>query len=523
MRALLTGLILLALALPAAAQAPPGIDLETIPSPDPDERFAFGGSVAVSGDILVASAVGRDGKSVAAYVFVRIRGRWILEEEIPLRADAPFVPPVALSGDTLVIGMLYEDAGAVDSGAAYVYVREGGSWRRQARLVARDGESPELFGSSVAVDGETLAVGAIREDDAGVDGGAAYVFRRIGAAWVQEAKLSPRGPGSWFGKSVSLDRDTLAVGAPLDGSSPGTSLRPGSAYVFVRRGLRWVQQARLTPPRPRAVYQLGETVSLSGDTLAVGAYEDRAYTYVRQGDGWRLEATITQPPDPEATRFFGFRATVSGNLLIVPGAVQPSGGLWLGAYLYVRWNGEWIFLDRLAKIQGGDIAIAGDTIALGSPGGDEGGDNAGAVFVLAPETGRVDLNVGLLAPQRPIEVNRIFAYRARVTNQGPVAASGVSLTIDLPGGVSPQSVLPERGGCARSSDRVVCRLGILAPGESVRVIVRAVSSEAGSKTATAAVSGARADADPSDDTARAEVVISAATSGTSPALRYPPP
>ena len=505
-RSFLAGLVLLSFALPAVTQAPPGFDLETIPNPEPDARFAFGGSIAISGDLLAASAIGRDAKSVAAYVFVRVQGRWILEEEIPLPADVPFIPPVALSGDTLVLGMLYEDAGAVDSGAVYVYVRRGGNWGRQARLVAHDGESNELFGSSVAIDGDTLAVGAIREDESGVDGGAAYVFRRTGAAWVEEAKLRSRGSGGWFGKSVSLDRDTLAVGAPLEGSSPGTSFRLGSVHVFARRGLRWVQQARITPPRPRAVHQLGEAVSLSGDTLAVGAFDDRLYTYRRAGDTWRLEATIVRPVDPEGGSFFGLSAAISDNLLIVLGTVQPPEDLWLGAYLYVRRNGEWIFLDRLAKIQGNAVVIGGDTIALGSPGDDERGEDAGAVLVLTPETSRVSLNVRLTAPQRPVEVGEAFAYRARIANLGPAAASGVTLTIDLPDGVSLQSVLPERGGCTRS-DPVVCRLGVLAPDESIRVVVRAVSSEAGSKAATAAVLGARADADPSDDTARAEVVV----------------
>lgn len=531
-RSLFAGLILLALALPAApgaAQEPIGFDLTKIPSPDPDERSAFGGSVAVSGDTLVTTAAGRDGKSVAVYVFVRVRGLWTLQEEIPFPSKVPFTPSIAISGDTLVIGMFYEDASAANSGAAYVYIRKGASWSRQARLVAPHGGWEDMFGYSVAIDGDTLAVGALLEGEPLENSGAVYVFRRTGTSWIQEDKVKPRGlaPGAWFGGSVSLDGDTLAVGASSDGDDPSSPFPPGRAYVFVRRGFRWVQQVKITPPRPLAVHQLGETVALSGDTLAVGAFEDRLYTYDRDGDTWPLEATIVRPVDPEGGRFFGLRVAVSGNLLVVLGTVQPPEGLWLGAYLYVRQAGEWVFLDRLAKIQGVAVAIGGDTIALGSSGEDEGGEDAGAVLVLAPETGRVDLNVRLLAPQRPIEVNRIFAYRARVTNQGPVAASGVSLAVDLPDGVSPQSVLPERGGCARSSDRVVCRLGILAPGESVRVIVRAASSEAGSKTATAAVSGARADADPSDDTARAEVVvispISAATSGTSPALRYPPP
>lgn len=506
MRSLLAGLVLLSLALPAAAQAPPGVDLVAVPNPEPDARLGFGGSVAISGDTLVAAAVGRGGRSVAVHVFVRFRGVWVLQEEIRLPADNPFIPSLAFSGDTLVIGMPHEDAAAVDSGSAYVYVRRSGSWRRQAQLVARDGDRRHLFGHSVEVDGDTLAVGALAEDGSR---GAVYVFRRSGTAWIQEEKLEPRGvsPGAWFGRSISLDGETLAVGAPGDGRSGSSPSAPGRAYVFVRRGLRWRQQAAIGPPIPEVVHQLGETVSLSGDTLAIGAFDDRVYTYVRHREEWRLEATIIRPPDPEATRFFGFRAALSGNLLVVPGTVQPAEDLWLGAYLYVRRNGEWTFLDRLARFQGDAVAIGGDTIALGSPGDDEGGEDAGAVFVLTPQTGRVDLNVRLLAPRSPVEVNRLFAYRADVTNEGPVAASGVTLAIDLPDGASPQAVLPERGRCARRSDQIVCRLGILAPGESARVIVRAVASQAGREVATAAVHGARADADPADDQARAEVVV----------------
>jgi FG-GAP repeat protein len=214
---------------------------------------------------------------------------------------------VSVSGDTAVVGAENEDSsatgvngnqsdnGASSAGAAYVFVRDGTTWSQQAYLKASNTEATDSFGTSVSVSGDTVVVGAYREDSAapGVNGnqsnnsatnsGAAYVFARNGSTWSQEAYLKASNPGTndQFGISVSVSGDTVVVGANAEDSSAtgvngnqfdNTASGAGAAYVFVRNGTTWSQQAYLKASNTGASDQFGDSVSVSGDTVVVGAY-----------------------------------------------------------------------------------------------------------------------------------------------------------------------------------------------------------------------------------------------------------
>ena len=175
---------------------------------------------------------------------------------------------VSLSGDTLAVGASQErssatgvngsqsDNSARNSGAVYIFTRSGRTWSQQAYLKASNTGADDIFGHSVSLSGDTLAVGAIFEDSSatGVNGsqsdnsegasGAVYVFTRNGTTWSQQAylKASNTGAGDWFGYSVSLSGDTLAVGAVGEDSSAtdvnGDQKDNGateSGAVYVRR------------------------------------------------------------------------------------------------------------------------------------------------------------------------------------------------------------------------------------------------------------------------------------------------
>jgi hypothetical protein len=169
-----------------------------------------------------------------------------LEEAATLAASdaAPsdlFGVSVSLSGDTVVVGAFVDDdAGAADTGSAYVFVREGTAWTEQAKLAASDAAAGDEFGTSVSLSGETALVGAFVDDHAGgADAGSAYVFVRTGTTWTEQAKLVAPDAASedHFGYAVSLSGETAIVGARFDGA--------GSAYVFVRNGTAWTAQAKL--------------------------------------------------------------------------------------------------------------------------------------------------------------------------------------------------------------------------------------------------------------------------------------
>jgi hypothetical protein len=291
----------------------------------------FGAAVAISGNTVVVGAYGEDSaatgvngnqadnsasSSGAAYVFVRSGSTWTQQAYLKASntgAGDLFGASVAISGDTVVVGAYAEDSAAsgvngnqasnsaTDSGAVYVFVRLGSTWTQQAYLKASNTGASDLFGNSVAISGDTVAVGAHTEDSAatGVNGnqadnsafasGAAYVFVRSGSTWTQQAylKASNTGASDLFGSSVAISGDTVVVGAfgedsaatGVNGSQAGNGATDsGAAYVFSRSGSTWTQQGYLKASNT-GVSDTFVIAAISGDTVVVGASgEDSAAT-----------------------------------------------------------------------------------------------------------------------------------------------------------------------------------------------------------------------------------------------------
>lgn len=200
----------------------------------------FGKAVALSGDTLVVGApgtsIGTRGAAGSVYVFVRSGTTWTQQGERLVGADIAsggeyFGWAVAASGNTLLVGSQGARSPNVRQGAAYVFTRSGTTWTQQgARLVANDGATEDRFGWSVALAGDTAAVGAPQAGE-----GSAYVFTRSGTAWTQtEPKLTTSLTGAFFGGSVSLSSNTLLVGAPY--ANVGQTEAQGTAFAFYRAG-----------------------------------------------------------------------------------------------------------------------------------------------------------------------------------------------------------------------------------------------------------------------------------------------
>jgi hypothetical protein len=212
----------------------------------------------------------------AAYAFVRSGTTWSFQQKV-LPADGlvndGFGTSVSVAGDTLTVGAPGDDTPAgADAGSAYVFLRSGGLWVQQEKLVAADAAPGDALGQSIAVEGDTAIVGAYRDDTpAGVDAGSAYVFFRSGATWAEQQKLvaSDGASGDRLGVSVSLSGEAAAVSAPQTSVPGGPG--PGAAYVFSRSGTTWTEHAKLVAPDAVAGDGFGQAVSLSGDTVAVGA------------------------------------------------------------------------------------------------------------------------------------------------------------------------------------------------------------------------------------------------------------
>ncbi|MEL6271560.1 MAG: dockerin type I domain-containing protein, partial [Chloroflexota bacterium] len=216
------------------------------------------------------------------------------------------------------------------------FTRVGSTWSQQAYLKADNAGVSDFFGYSVAVDGDTVVVGAILEDGSattvnGADdnlangAGAAYVFTRSGTTWSQQAylKASNTGVSDYFGYSVAADGDTVVVGAVIEDGSATTVNGPdddlagnaGAAYVFTRVGSTWSQQAYLKAENAGASDQFGWSVAVDGDTVVVGAIgEDGSATTVNGANdnaaGFAGAAYVFAPPLPEPD--------VDGNGLVTP-------------------------------------------------------------------------------------------------------------------------------------------------------------------------------------------------------------
>ncbi len=353
---------------------------------------------------------------------------------------------VSASGNTVVIGASFEDSnatgvngdqlnnGSTDSGAAYVFVRSGGAWSQQAYLKASNTQSTDEFGRSVSVSGDTIVIGARNEDSdsTGVNGdqsnnatqnsGAAYVFVRSGTTWSQQAylKASTVGPGFNFGDAVAVSGDTIVVGSHGEDSnatgvngdqsdlSAGDS---GAAYVFVRSGSTWTQQAYLKASNTGALDWFGLAVAASGDTVVVSAYQEdsdgssefhngnvnagAAYVFARNGTAWSQQAYLKGIDTNLANGtmggdLFGFSVAASGDTVVVGAFLEDSSATGVNgdqglegaagsgaAFVFVRSGTTWSQQAYLksASSEAGDtfgasVAISGDTVVVGGYGED---------------------------------------------------------------------------------------------------------------------------------------------------------
>jgi hypothetical protein len=151
-----------------------------------------------------------------------------------------------------------------------VFERVGGVWSQTAKLVASDGAGADSFGLSVSISGDTILVGALRDDDLGDQSGSACVFERSVGVWTQTAKLLPDDgdAGDLFGNAVALSGDVAVIGASHD-DDPGVD--SGSAYVFTRGASGgWSQTKKVQAGDGSAGAKFASHVATNGTTILVG-------------------------------------------------------------------------------------------------------------------------------------------------------------------------------------------------------------------------------------------------------------
>ena len=255
----------------------------------------FGYCCALLGDTAFVGANWDDDNgdgSGSMYVFTRSGTTWTQQQKL-LASDGQagdrFGGFIAPSEDTALIAAYWDDDNGNDSGSMYVFTRSGTTWTQQAKVLASDGEAGDVFGCWISLEGDTAFIGAGNDDDNGVDSGSVYLFTRSGTTWTEQQKLlaSDGAAGDAFGSNFDLDGDTLLIGTMMDDDIATNS---GSAYIFTRTGTTWTQQQKLVPSDGALNDQFGE-VSLDGDTALIGAWYDddmgpnagSAYIFTKSG------------------------------------------------------------------------------------------------------------------------------------------------------------------------------------------------------------------------------------------------
>jgi hypothetical protein len=357
----------------------------------------FGNSVAISGDYAIVGArydgIGANTYQGSAYIFVRSGSSWTQQAKLTATDGAAydrFGFSVAISGDYAMVGAHADEIGLNhNQGSAYIFVRSGSSWTQQAKLTATDGAAYDSFGFSVAISGDYAMVGAYAGDiDANNNQGSAYIFVRSGSSWTQQAKLTATDGAAHdsFGNSVAISGDYALVGVCFN--DIGANRDQGSAYIFVRSGSNWTQQAKLTANDGEIFNLFGYCVAISGDYALMGAWagginsnnaKGSAYIFVRSGSNWTQQAKLTAN-DGAASDYFGYSVAISGDYAFVGASGKYIGGNkdQGAAYIFRRNGTAWPQLRAITDTSpsntqnGTSVGISNGSFIIGGPGFESG-------------------------------------------------------------------------------------------------------------------------------------------------------
>ena len=364
----------------------------------------LGASVGISGDYAIVGVPKDDndhGVDVGSLqIFLSTETGWVQHQKLTANdaeSGDQFGTTLAVSGDYAVVGAPRKDGVGRNSGAAYIIRRQGTEWVEQAKLLASDETRADYFGTSVAIDGDTVLVGAYRNNEPLADCGAVYVFERTGENWNQTARLTAPDPDSfaYFGFSVGLDADTAIIGATRDDEAGEDA---GAAYVFVRNQFGWAPQAKLIGNNTEAQDNLGYAVDVDGDFAIVTSPRNRgggaAYIYQREGTEWKQKRNRVRfrmiPIDPDGASAFGVSVDIKGDTAVIGATGGKVGEEIVGAaYVFTQneppfWNQhtKLVAADRVGSDQlGFAVAIGENEVIAGAPRHNAGGLSSGAAYI----------------------------------------------------------------------------------------------------------------------------------------------
>ena len=436
------------------------------------------GNTAAVGAFLADEGSANDAGSV--YVYTRSGANWTEQQQLvaptPTQSDL-FGFAVAISENTLAVGAPLDDESAgADAGAVYVYTRSGVTWTLQQRLIASVVTGNAQFGRSVAIDGDSLVVGAQLDDTSGNNNtGAAYVFQRTAGVWGTPQRLlaSDAAGGDFFGASAAISGDRLVIGAERADTNFGTDA--GAAYVFARAANgNWAQQSKLLPVNGNADDNFGISVSISSNTVIVGqpflgvgagGNKGSATVFTESAGSWSLPTTLAAS-DGATDDYFGRSVAISGDLAVVSAYYDDVTGAVDGgsAYLFRRTGSSWVQTDKylgsdtlLNDLLGSSVALSAGNAIVGAPfDANAFGADAGSAYVYSRDDATL---TALSVSSTSLGFGQSITLNAAVSHAGIFAAptgsvtffSGASAlgTVALDGNLQAQlTVAPNAGNLA---------------------------------------------------------------------------
>ena len=311
----------------------------------------LGGNVALKNHMAMLGVIGRDDQGEnagAVFAFEKEANLWSQTQiltAIDVKAGDAFGQSIALTERFIVIGAPHSDALHKDSGSAYVYVRYKDTWQFQTKLTAKDGAAGDLFGISVAIDGDTILVGADLNDERAEDAGAVYAYVFDGKQWNHQAKLVAKDGANTdiFGVRVALFGDTALISARRD-DLEGVGTDAGAAYIFERTKDTWTQTQKLVGPDGKADDRFARGVALNKDTALITAMHHDAngnnagalYVFKKQQGEWRYTSKIVAN-DGMAEDRFGWNIALTNKTAIIAVPHRDDNGNASGAAYVLDW------------------------------------------------------------------------------------------------------------------------------------------------------------------------------------------
>jgi len=364
-------LFCLLLAVPWSRSAPVVDTVAKLVASDATTNRFFGTSVAI--DTGVAAVGAPDLTNGAVYTFAFVGGNWVqtqkLTDPAPPGGTDAFGSSLALQNDVLVVGQPGNpNSFPNSSGQALVYRLVGGTWVLQQILTEINPVFPLGFGTSVAVSGNTIAVGN-PSDSNPPGGGSVTIYTNNGTTWNIQAKLTSPATGSLFGQAIALDGNTLLVGDPGIGNI-------GASYVFVRSGTTWTLTQTLSPTAHLNA-SFGSSMALEGDTAVIGAPGEptngvaggAAFIFHRTGANFVLQQEVTAPDNAFGFMYANSVAVHNGTIVVGAPRRTINGQTGAGGADIYQFNGiSWDLVQQIAAPDASSGSQFGDAVDIGASG-----------------------------------------------------------------------------------------------------------------------------------------------------------